>query len=84
SKMTLAPRLALIFGLFFAPLLLTGGGKSPSSFGISPEVVTFRWLPGAAVHNCVQVEERTDLTCSHIDWIRDSRQKRHWVAVCGQ
>lgn len=81
--MTLARRLALFAGLLLAPSLLISG-KSPSSFGTAPEVITFRWQPGATVHNCSQVEESTQLVCSHIDWIRDAAHKRRWLAVCGE
>lgn len=74
-------RLALAFGLFLGPLILAGG-RSPETFGQAPEMITFRWLPGATVHNCADVEERTELTCRKIDWIRDGRNKRRWLAVC--
>lgn len=79
--MNLARRCALFAGLLFAPSILISS-KSPLSFGSSPEVIVFRWQPGATVHNCAQVEERTELTCSHIDWIRDGKNKRRWTAVC--
>lgn len=79
--MNLARRLALIVGLLFAPTLLISG-KSPQMFGAPPDVITFRWLSGSVVQNCADVEEAVNLTCSHIDWIRDGKNKRRWVAVC--
>lgn len=72
------------FGLLALAMFIWPGAKYPSYFGMRPENITFRWMPGAAVHSCSDVEQRVELTCAPIDWTRDAKNKHRWVAVCGE
>lgn len=82
--MILPKLLALAFALLIGASFLSAGGQQhPQAFESSPELIIFRWLPGAVVNHCSDVEERVELVCERPDWIRDAKNKHRWIAVCG-